>query len=283
MFPVSRRRFYLVNLGIPLFLAALIFCIFDLTSLDVWISNHLYDPVTQTFVLQHDRTFEKLTHKMPRILPDSMGTLSIIGMILSSLWPLLRRANGGRELGWLERTRLAPMLRWFADHRRDFLFLVVSVAVTTGMIHYFKAHTSVWCPVQTTLYGGVNEHREWFETFNLLHDVGGGRCWPGGHASSGFTLIALYFVGRRYCWRFSRHLFIVVMTLGLIYGSTRVPQGWHFVSHTLWSGVLVWLSMFGTALAFYGRERLSKPLSSEHPLPPFQGDAGRLMPNPAKT
>ena len=38
-----------------------------------------------------------------------------------------------------------------------------------------------------------------------------------------------------------------------------MPQGWHFVSHTFWSAILVWLTMLGTALAFYGRERLSQP------------------------
>lgn len=271
--PVSRSSFYLTNLGIPLFLAALIFCVFDLTNLDVWISNQMYDPVTQSFVLQHDHAFEKLTHKLPRILPDTTGEVSVIGMILSFLWPLLQRFTGGRRVNWMEGTRLAPALRWFSAHRRDFVFLVVVIALTTGMVHYFKSHTSVWCPVETTLYGGIHEKREWFENFSLLHEAGEGRCWPGGHASSGFTLLALYFVARAYAWRFTRSLFIFVMILGLVYGSTRVPQGWHFVSHTFWSGVLVWLTMFGTALMFYGRARLSQPIKRAYVEPALAGTA----------
>ncbi|PWU26389.1 PAP2 family protein [Pseudomonas sp. RW407] len=264
---VTRQRFYLVNIGFPLLLAGLLFCIFDLTNLDILISNQFYDPATHSFVLEHDRAFEKLTHKLPRILPDTTGEVSVIGMLLSFLWPLLQRATGGRRIALLESIRLAPALRWFAAHRRDFLFLVVSIAVTTGVVHYFKSHTSVWCPVETTLYGGVHEKREWFENFRLLHEAGEGRCWPGGHASSGFTLLALYFVARRYRWRFTRPLLLAVMVLGMIYGSTRVPQGWHFVSHTFWSGIIVWLTMFGTALAFYGRERLSQPIAFEGTLP----------------
>ncbi|MCJ1884250.1 phosphatase PAP2 family protein [Pseudomonas sp. LA21] len=253
---MSATRFYLITLGVPLLLAVLLFCTFDLTNLDVLISNHFYDPLTKTFVLQHDRLFEKLTHKLPRILPNSLGELSVIGMVLSFAWTLLPK---GRFTAWLEQVRVAPVLRWFVAHRRDFIFLVVSIAITTGMVHYFKSHTSVWCPVETTLYGGVHEKREWFENFSLLHEAGEGRCWPGGHASSGFTLLALYFVARRYRWQHARKLFIAVMTIGMIYGTTRVPQGWHFVSHTFWSAILVWLTMLGTALAFYGRERLSQP------------------------
>lgn len=254
---MSATRFYLLNLGVPLLLAVLLFCLFDLTSLDVLISNQFYDPLTHSFVLEHDRLFEKLTHKLPRILPDTTGEVAVIGMLLSFVWTLLPK---GRFSAWLERVRIAPALRWFMAHRRDFIFLVVSIAITTGMVHYFKSHTSVWCPVETTLYGGIHEKREWFENFSLLHEAGEGRCWPGGHASSGFTLLALYFVARRYRWQHARALFIAVMTIGMIYGSTRVPQGWHFVSHTFWSGIIVWLTMLGTALAFYGRERLSQPM-----------------------
>lgn len=253
---MSASRFYLLNVGVPLLLAILLFCVFDLTNLDVLISNQFYDPLTHNFVLQHDRLFEKLTHKLPRILPDTTGELAVIGMLLSLIWPVLPK---GRFSGWLERVRIAPGLRWLTAHRRDFFFLVIAFAVTTGMVHYFKSHTSVWCPVETTLYGGIHEKREWFENFSLLHEAGEGRCWPGGHASSGFTLLALYFVARRYRWRHARSLFIAVMVLGMIYGTTRVPQGWHFVSHTFWSGIIVWLTMLGTALAFYGRERLSQP------------------------
>ncbi|EGH48545.1 PAP2 superfamily protein, partial [Pseudomonas syringae pv. pisi str. 1704B] len=93
---------------------------------------------------------------------------------------------------------------------------------STGMIHYLKSHTSVYCPVETTLYGGSQAHIEWFRNFNLLHEAGAGRCWPGGHASSAFSLLALYFVARRYCWRHSKVLLAGILLLGMIYGTTRV-------------------------------------------------------------
>jgi membrane-associated PAP2 superfamily phosphatase len=106
--------------------------------------------------------------------------------------------------------------------------------------------------VETTLYGGDMPRQEWYENFNLLHEAGAGRCWPGGHASGGFTLVALYFVALRYRWRHASTLFWASMILGCIYGTTRVVQGWHFMSHTFWAGIFVWLSTLLTAMAFYG-------------------------------
>jgi membrane-associated PAP2 superfamily phosphatase len=118
----------------------------------------------------------------------------------------------------------------------------------------------VYCPVETTQYAGKIEHKEWYENFDLLNVAGPGRCWPGGHASGGFTMLALYFVARRYRWRHSKAILYGSLLLGFVYGTTRVLQGWHYMSHTFWSGIFVWLACLLTALAFYGRARLELPV-----------------------
>lgn len=252
----SRSRYYLSNLGLPLLLALMVFLVFDLTRLDRWISDLLLDPVSGQFPLLHDTLFEKLTHKWPRILPNWTGEAAIIGSLLSLLWPRLQGFSRTAPLRLLEKTRIAALLRFTTRYRRDFFYVVIAFALSTALIHYLKSHTGVYCPVETTLYGGTQAHLEWFENFNLLGNAGSGRCWPGGHASSGFTLLALYFVARRHRWLHSRKLLVAVLMLGLIYGTTRVLQGWHYMSHTFWAGIFVWLSSWLSALCCYGRPAL---------------------------
>lgn len=251
-----RLRFYGISVGIPLLLAVLVFALFDLTNLDRVISNQLLDPATGDFVLHHNVWFETVTHKWPRVLPDWTGQLAVIGALLSLAWPRLAATPNSAAQRFCQRVRLTPLLRFTGEHRRDFWFVVVAFALTTGVIHYLKSHTSVYCPVETTLYGGEQLRTEWYENFSLLHKAGDGRCWPGGHASSGFTLLALYFVALRYRWRHAKTLLIGILTLGLVLGTTRVLQGWHYMSHTLWSGIFVWLSNLLVALVFYGRTQL---------------------------
>lgn len=253
----SRTSFYLNNLGAPLALAMIVFALFDLTNLDRWISNLLLDPVTGQFPLLHDAWFEKITHKWPRVLPDWTGELAVVGTLLSFVWPRFAGRPNARRL--LEKLHIAPLLRLTTRYRRDLLFVVVAFALCTLVIHYLKSHTGVYCPVETTLYGGTQPRLEWFENFTWLDKAGPGRCWPGGHASSGFTLLALYFVALHHRWPHARKLLLGILLLGLVYGTTRVFQGWHYMSHTFWAGIFVWLTTWFTALCFYGRKALQAP------------------------
>ncbi|PWB34426.1 PAP2 family protein [Pseudomonas sp. SDI] len=276
----SRKTFYLSNLGIPLLLAAAVFLLFDLTELDRWLSNLLLDPASGQFPLLHDQLFEKLTHKWPRILPNWTGELALIGALVSFVWPRFAAYPNSRPTRLLQRTPLAAPLQFCSRYRRDLFYVVVAFALSTTLIHYLKSHTSVYCPVETTLYGGTQHQREWFENFTWFSEAGAGRCWPGGHASSGFTLLALYFVARRQRWAHARKLLIGVLLLGLVYGSTRVLQGWHYMSHTFWAGIVVWLGCLLPALFFYGRTALAAPLLAPRQQHHPQRDQANTAPLP---
>jgi membrane-associated PAP2 superfamily phosphatase len=240
--------------------AALVFLMFDMTRIDIAFSNLLFDPVAQIFPLDKVHFFEKLTHKWARIIPNWTAEIALIGAMLSFVWPLINTSKHPRLGGFLERSKAAPVLRFANEHRRDFLFVVFAFAICTGVIHFLKAHTSVYCPIETTLYGGKLPHVEWYNNFKLFREAGDGRCWPGGHASGGFTMLALYFVARRYRWRYSKALMYGALLLGFVYGTTRVLQGWHYMSHTFWAGIFVWLACLLTALPFYGRALLEMPV-----------------------
>ncbi len=258
--PVSRNRFYFNFVGIPLLMAIALFITFDLTRLDQLISDWMYNTVTQTFPLQESKLFETITHKWARIIPNWTGEAAVVGALLSFIWPRFNAQRHVTVMAWLEKIRFAPVLRFLTRHRRDLLFVVFSFSITTGFIHYFKSHTSIYCPLETTQYGGTQTKEEWFEKFDLLHSAGEGRCWPGGHASGGFTMMALFFVALRNRSRHAKALLAFALVLGMVYGTTRVLQGWHFMSHTFWAGIIVWFSTFLTAMVFYGRKRLDGTL-----------------------
>ncbi|WP_426139541.1 phosphatase PAP2 family protein [Pseudomonas sp. DWP3-1-2] len=256
----TRFRFYSRNLGLPILFALVTFIAFDLTDLDRLFTNLFYDPVAGVFPIDHVHAFEKVTHKWARIIPNWTGELAIVGAFLSFLWPCLERYRETRLAGCIVRSSVATPLKFLRQHRLDFFFIIVAFALSTGVIHFLKSHTSIYCPVETTLYGGTEIRREWFENFTLWHEAGSGRCWPGGHASSAFSMFAVYFVARRYRWHYSNILLAGVCVLGMVYGTARVVQGWHYFSHTLWAGIFVWLSTLLSALFFYGRSRLQQPI-----------------------
>lgn len=250
-------RFYWLNLGLPLLCAALVFVLFDLTSLDITISNLFFDPVTQTFPVGHMQAVEQFTATWARRLTNGVARLALIGALLSLVWPCIAPQRRPRVAGFLERIRVAPLLRFTARYRRDLFYVVIAFGVCMGVVRWLKMHTGVYCPIETTLYAGTQMSLDWYRHFQLLGMAGEGRCWPGGHAASGFSMLVLYFVARRHQWRYARWLLWGALLLGLIYGSTRVLQGWHFMSQNLWAGIIVWLICLLTALACYGPARLT--------------------------
>jgi membrane-associated PAP2 superfamily phosphatase len=99
-----------------------------------------------------------------------------------------------------------------------------------------------------------------------------GKCWPGGHASSGFCLFGFYFaaawLGRR---RLAAEALACALLLGFGVGMARVAQGAHFLSHNVWSALICWLIALG----------LYEALLRQHPAP-GQGPAGPASIEPVK-
>lgn len=89
----TSHRFYWLNFGIPLACAAVVFLMFDMTSIDIAFSNLFFDPITQTFPIDQVHFFEKLTHKWARIIPNWTAEIALIGAILSFVWPLVTPQN----------------------------------------------------------------------------------------------------------------------------------------------------------------------------------------------
>lgn len=244
----SAYSFYWL-IGAPLLFALTIFILFDLTPLDVYVSDLLFDAPTGHFLLQNNLLFQEITFRWTRLLPDLVEKLAMGGAVLSllSVWQLKRQGASAK-------------LAWFAIHQRDFVYVVVAFTAGTWLIQFLKIHTGVGCPVEWARYGGEAAEVQWFRQFSLTHSWRVGRCWPGGHAAVGFNLLCLYHVALRHRWRHRRLLLGGILLMGGGIGAIRTMQGWHLLSHTLWSAVLVWFCVTLLAQIIYW-----SPIPSEAP------------------
>lgn len=170
--------------------------------------------------------------------------MATFGALLSLGIPAYKRC--------LPNSKIPRLLELSGKYQLDLFYIWIAMAIGTGLFtHSLKTETGVFCPVQTTLYGGKMLYAKWWE-FTQQTTGTAGNCWPGGHASGAFSLFVLYFVALRYRWRYATHVLFAVVILGLVFGTVRVLQGWHFMSHALWSGLYMWLASLITALLFYG-------------------------------
>lgn len=205
-------------LGLPLGLTLLLLT-FEPTRLDFALSDLFYQPGVG-FAGRHSAFLENFLHDRAKQAVILLGVLAIAGLLAS----------------WLYRP-------WAAG-RRPFGYLVLAMALSTAIVNPVKTLTGVHCPWDLTRYGGVETYTPLLAERAPVADKAG-RCWPGGHASSGFTLFALYFVLRDRKPRLARAALWFALGLGSLFSLGRVMQGAHFLSHNVWTALFDWLICLG--------------------------------------
>jgi membrane-associated PAP2 superfamily phosphatase len=131
--------------------------------------------------------------------------------------------------------------------RRPLFYLLTSMAVILALIAYMKHFSPVACPWDLVRYGGELQYQPTFShAFGLTVT---GHCFPAGHASGGFALLAVYFAAYQYARRPALFL-IPGLLVGTVFAVGQQSRGAHFLSHDLWSLSLCWFGALGMFLLF---------------------------------
>nr|WP_142011564.1 phosphatase PAP2 family protein [Serratia fonticola] len=172
------------------------------------ISNVWYDAVSHRFPWQNNHWLDLINHRLLKISV-------IAGAVLALLWGIYRR-----------NTRLIVTM------------LLVGIGpLVVGILKATSAHS---CPWDLLQYGGKAMSFPLFGTPPAI--PGPGHCFPGGHASSGFALMALFFLFYPQRPRLAYWCWLGGFALGMLMGFGQIMRGAHFLSHNLWAGWWVWFS-----------------------------------------
>lgn len=152
--------------------------------------------------------------------------------------------QGGRNLSWVAATALCIGVWWpFGPLRQLNTSRRIQLAVTgllaAGLISLLKSGSATSCPWDLREFGGLAHyvsHWHWTE-----QDGGSGRCFPAGHASSGFAFIGGWFVFSA-SPVIARRWLVGCLAAGLVLGLAQQVRGAHFMSHTLWTGWICWMT-----------------------------------------
>lgn len=137
--------------------------------------------------------------------------------------------------------------------RRPAAYFVTAVVLTVGIVGLLKTITNVDCPWDLQSFGGRFPYVDLFASRPA--SLRRAMCFPAAHASSGYALMALYFL----IYERSRRLAVLGLTtgvfVGLIFGIAQQARGAHFASHDLWSAFIAWIVPL-TVYTFAFRARL---------------------------
>ncbi|TCS37968.1 membrane-associated PAP2 superfamily phosphatase [Paucimonas lemoignei] len=203
-------------LAVSLLLAPLIWFVFNHTALDQAMIAPYYDAHSRSFPWRSDPFMQTVMHDGLKMIVVAVGVVVFGGFVLTYIIPQWRH------------------------HRRPLIWMLVAIAGSTELVSLLKHVSGMHCPWDLAEYGGYAPFERLFEHMPV---TGGGRCFPGGHASGGFSLMAFYFGLRHVHARRAQIGLVVALALGMAMGWAQMIRGAHFLSHNVWSAWVVWTFM----------------------------------------
>lgn len=201
--------------SLPLSLAWLALLLFtlawDFTGLDMVVMQAIGTP--EGFPLKDQWLLSHVLHDQLRAVAQGL----FLVMVAWAVWPSRRDSLPRRE-------------RWL---------LVGLVLLALLAVNLVKINSRTSCPWDLQAFGGNARYvSHWLLG---VGDDGGGRCFPGGHASSALAFFALCLPwlhapsGTRRNPRTGWRWLTLVLFIGLVAGLTQTLRGAHHPSHTLWT------------------------------------------------
>jgi len=228
--PITDRQNFLFRHLAPVPLVAALLLLVERTRLDDIVSGWFFDRSANAFPLRYSTFLEVVMHQWAKELVIIVAVLVIVLFAMSFVTHELRRS------------------------RRVLLFLATSLTLAPLTVALMKAGSVRHCPWNLADFGGFAPHLSLFDASTTA--VQAGHCFPAGHASTGFCLLAFYFAGRALARpQLARAGLLVGLAGGLILGAGRILQGAHFLSHVLWSGLVCWTVI----VLLFGAIVLSQP------------------------
>ncbi|MBM9888923.1 MULTISPECIES: phosphatase PAP2 family protein [Deefgea] len=125
-----------------------------------------------------------------------------------------------------------------APEQRRWLWLWLGIVLSTLTITTLKRFSIHACPWDLARYGGFAAELPLFA--DLPSGTQAGRCFPGGHSSGGYALLAFYFSFIGSNTRIAYWGLAAGLIVGTLMGWTQMMRGAHFLSHNLWTLFTVW-------------------------------------------
>lgn len=190
---------------------------FQFTNSDIMVQNYFYNFETKSWLIDKDEPILKF------FLYDGLKKgLIIFGVFILILLIFFRKKEFVKE------------------YKKGLIILLLSSIFVPTIVGSLKAITNTPCPCNIEHFGGEYPDIKVFDKYpKHFIQKSKAKCWPAGHASGGFALMALFFFFKN-----PRNQFfglIGAITLGWSMGTYKMLLGDHFLSHTIITMILTWI------------------------------------------
>lgn len=210
--------------------------LFNFTNLDMTIQHYFYDFETKNWILSEKEPIANLIfYSGFKKLFISFSIILLIVLLFINKISILK------------------------EYKKGLIILLLSMIFVSSLA-ILKNITNMPCPFNTIEFGGKYPEVKLFESYpqdNTPPKIL--KCYPAGHATMGFSLMALYFLFKT---QKNKNLGLIIgITTGILTGGYKMLIGDHFLSHTLVTMILAWLIILLIVkfISYIQRQKFEKP------------------------
>ena len=209
----KHTTYYIIRIVFYTFLFFLVVGIEQYTDIDIWLQSFFYNHTTHSWSITtalHKGILGRIVYRGYKDVLILSGVLSLCCLIYYTL---------RKEKIWL---RIALI---------KYLCALLLIPLLVALL---KPITNVYCPAQLDIFNGFAPYVRILESYPAWFTQAHGRCFPAGHATSGFLFIIVFYALQNtpyamYKW----YGLLLGMLLGFLTGIYQIARGEHFFTHTL--------------------------------------------------
>jgi membrane-associated PAP2 superfamily phosphatase len=211
----------LLNLNKQIIITAIlliaVIALFQFTQLDISVQNFFYNFETKTWLIDKDEPILKF------FLYDGLKTALIIFAVAILFSLILFRKKAIVQ-----------------KYKKGLIIVLAAAIFVPLLIGSLKAITNTPCPCNIVNFNGKYPDIKVFDSYPKdFVQTSKAKCWPAGHASGGFALMALFFLFKTPINQ--KRALITGLIVGWSMGAYKMLLGDHFLSHSIITMLMAWL------------------------------------------
>ena len=194
-----------------------VIALFQFTQLDISVQNFFYNFETKTWLIDKDEPILKF------FLYDGLKTALIIFAVAILFSLILFRKKAIIQ-----------------KYKKGLIIVLAAAIFVPLLIGSLKAITNTPCPCNIVNFNGKYPDIKVFDSYPKdFVQTSKAKCWPAGHASGGFALMALFFLFKTTINQ--KKALITGLVVGWSMGAYKMLLGDHFLSHSIITMLMAWL------------------------------------------
>ena len=194
-----------------------VIALFQFSDLDIFVQNFFYNFETKLWLIDKNEPILKF------FLYEGMKIFLIliaVGILFSLIF-----------------SRKKKLIQ---EYKKGLIIVLLSAIFVPLFIGSLKAISNTPCPCNIVNFNGVYPAVKVFDSYPKdFVQTSKVKCWPAGHASGGFALMALFFLFKTPINQ--KRALITALVVGWSMGTYKMLLGDHFLSHTIITMIMAWL------------------------------------------